>query len=162
MTRIRRPRRLALVVAVVAATGTGATLLATAPAAADQTLRLTTIAGQNTDLDLGEPGFSTGDTQVFVDDVQRGGRSVGSSVGSCTIASLAETRLVVHCVATLRFDDATSITAQGVNVENPQEGPGSFRWAVTGGTGRYRGAGGELVGTFRPGTDIVDVEVRLR
>jgi hypothetical protein len=159
MTRFRRP---VLVAATVAALGTGATLLVTAPAAADQTLRLTTIAGQNTDLDLGEPGFSTGDTQVFEDDVHRNGRSVGSAVGSCTIASLAETRMVVHCVATLAFDDGSSITAQGAGVENPQEGPDGFRWAVTGGTGRYRGAGGEAVGTFRPGTDIVDVEVRLR
>jgi len=58
--------------------------------------------------------------------------------------------------------DGSALTAQGAAEEDPREGPAGFRWTVTGGTGRYRGAGGEVVGTFRPDSDVVDLEVRLR
>ena len=46
--------------------------------------------------------------------------------------------------------------------EDPATGPAGYTWAVTGGTGHHAGAAGEVVGTFRPGTDTVDLEVRLR
>jgi hypothetical protein len=137
-------------------------LLTVVPAAAgDQPLRLSTEVIRNTDLDLGDPGPSAGDTQVFLDDVRRDGRSIGTSVGSCTLAEFTETRLIGQCTATLTLPKGT-ITAQGVFDENPGEGPTGFIWAVTGGTGRYTDAGGEVTGTFRPDSDVVDLEIRLR
>lgn len=153
--------RTALAAAVVLA-GAG-TALAVAPASADETLRLVTVAvpDRNTDLDLGEPGPSTGDTQVFLDDVQRDGETVGTTAGSCTVTALSETRLAVACTATLTLPEG-SLTIQGAGDEDPAVGPTGFTWAVTGGTGRYAGAGGEVTGTFRPDTDTVDLEVRLR
>ena len=54
-----------------------------------------------------------------------------------------------------------TITTQGAVDEDPSAGPTVFVWAVTGGTGDYVAAGGEVTGTFRPGTDIVDLEVDL-
>ncbi len=154
-------RRTALAAAVVLA-GAG-TALAVAPAAADAPLRLVTVAvpDRTTDLDLGTPGPSAGDTQVFLDDVQRDGETVGTSAGGCTIATLSETRLVAVCTTTLTLPEG-SLTAQGAFDEDPTVGPTGFTWAVTGGTGSYAGAGGEVTGTFRAGTDVADLEVRLR
>ena len=156
---LSRSSRLVLTGVVLA--GAGSVLVAAPAAAHDHSLRLTTVAAHNTDLDLGEPGPSAGDIQVFLDDVQRNGRTVGSSAGSCTVTLFTETRLVGACTATLVLPDGT-ITAQGVFDEDPTVGPTSFTWAVTGGTGDYSGAGGEATGTFRPGTDVVDVEIDLR
>ncbi len=159
MSPTRRTRRTALAAAVLLA---GTALAVVPTAAADTTLRLTTVAvpERNTDLDLGDPGPSTGDTQVFLDDVQRDGRTIGTSGGSCTVTALSENRLAAACTATLILPRG-QITAQGAFDEDPSAGPTGFVWAVTGGTGRYAGAGGEVVGTFRPGTDVVDLEVRL-
>jgi hypothetical protein len=150
--------RLVLAGAVLA--GAGSLLIAVPASAHDHSLRLTTVAAHNTDLDLGDPGPSAGDTQVFLDDVQRNGTTVGTSAGSCTITLFTETRLVGACTATLMLPEGT-ITAQGAFDEDPSAGPSGYVWAVTGGTGRYAGAGGEVTGTFRPGTDIVDLEVDL-
>lgn len=151
--------------AVIGAAGAvlvAGSLLTVVPAAAgDRPLRLSTEVVRNTDLDLGDPGPSAGDTQVFLDDVRRDGRSIGSSAGSCTLAEFTETRLVGHCTATVTLPQGT-ITMQGAFGEDPSEGPAGFVWAVTGGTGRYTDAGGEARGTFRPDTDIVDWEIRFR
>ena len=161
MTLSRRTRGITLTAAVLAGAGS---LFVTVPASAGDhhPLRLTTVAvpDRNTDLDLGAPGPSAGDTQVFLDDLQRKGRTVGNSAGSCTLTLVSETRLVGACTATLMLPEGT-ITTQGVFDEDPSAGPTGFVWAVTGGTGRYADAGGEVVGTFRPGTDIVDLEVDL-
>ena len=160
MTASRMPRRTALAAVLVAGAGTA---LAVVPAAAaDQPLRLTTVAvpERTTDLDLGEPGLSAGDTQVFLDDVQRDGQTVGTSAGSCTITTAWESRRAVHCTATLTLPEG-QLTSQGAGEEDPAVGPTGFTWAVTGGTGRYAGAAGEVIGTFRPDTDTVDLEVRF-
>ena len=164
MTTSRSTRRTALA-AVVLVAGAGTALAVVPAATADPTLRLVSIAvpERNTDLDLGEPGPSAGDAQVFLDDVQRDGRTVGTNAGSCTITTITETRLAVHCTATLTLPEG-QITVQGAAEEDPGVGPTGFTWAVTGGTGRWAGAGGEVTGTFRTDTDsdAVDLEVRLR
>ncbi len=161
MSLTPRTRRIAVAAAVLLA-GAGTALAVVPTATADPTLRLTTVAvpDRNTDLDLGEPGPSAGDAQVFLDDVQRDGETIGTNAGSCTITTITETRLAVHCTATLTLPEG-QITLQGAAEEDPGVGPTGFTWAVTGGTGRYAGAGGEVVGSFRPDSDVVDLEVRL-
>ncbi len=160
---ILRPGRRTVLASTALLTGAGAALAVIPSATADQPLTLVTVAvpDRNTDLDLGEPGLSAGDTQVFLDDVQRRGRPVGTNAGMCTITTLSETRLAVTCSATLTLPEGT-LTLQGAADEDPDEGPTGFEWAVTGGTGRYADAGGEAVGTFRPDSDIVDLVIRLR
>ncbi len=155
-------RRTVLTTAAVLA-GAGSLLVAVPAAATDDPLRLTTVAvpDRNTDLDLGEPGPSAGDAQVFLDDVQRDGETVGTNAGSCTLTVYTEKRLVGICTTTLRLPEGTT-TTQGAFDEDPSVGPAGFVWAVTGGTGDYAGVGGEATGTFRPDTDIVDWEVDLR
>jgi hypothetical protein len=158
---LSRPARRTAAAVLIAGAGTA---LAVQPAAdAHQPLRLVTIAvpDRNTDLDLGEPGPSAGDQNVFLDDVQRDGRTVGTSAGSCTIVTISDTQLAGACAATVTLPEG-SLTVQGAFDENPQVGPTDFVWAVTGGTGRYATARGDVTGTFRPHTNIVDVEVRLR
>ena len=158
MTLSRSTRGITLTAAVLA--GAGSLLVAVPAAAHDHPLRLTLVPARNTDLDLGDPGPSAGDSQVFLDDLQRDGETVGNNAGSCTVTTFTETRLVAACTATLMLPEGT-ITTQGVFDEDPSAGPAGYVWAVTGGTGRYAGAGGEVTGTFRPGTDIVDLEVDL-
>ena len=161
MSLTSRTRRAAVTAAVLLA-GAGTAWAVVPSATADQPLRLASVAvpDRNTDLDLGEPGLSAGDAQVFLDDVQRDGRTVGTSAGSCTITTISESRLAVHCTATLTLPEG-QLTSQGAGEEDPTVGPTGFTWAVTGGTGRYAGAAGEVIGTFRPGTETVDLEVRL-
>ena len=92
-----------LLIGTVLVAGAASALTVLPAAAADQPLHLTTVAvpDRNTDLDLGQPGPSAGDTQVFLDDVQRDGRTVGTSAGSCTVTTISETRLAGACTATL-------------------------------------------------------------
>jgi hypothetical protein len=160
---VSRPARRTAVAAAVLIAGAASALAVLPTADAHQSLRLVTIAvpDRNTDLDLGAPGPSAGDANVFVDDVQRDGRTVGTSAGSCTIATISDSRLVGACTATVTLPEG-SLTVQGAFDEDPQVGPTDFVWAVTGGTGRYATARGDVSGTFRPGTDITDLEVRLR
>jgi allene oxide cyclase-like protein len=155
--------RPALLIGTVLVAGAASALAVLPAAAADRPLHLTTVAvpDRNTDLDLGDPGPSAGDTQVFLDDVQRDGRTVGTSAGSCTVTTISESRLAAACSATLLLPEG-SLTTQGAFDEDPATGPAGYTWAVTGGTGSYAGAAGEVVGTFRAGTDTVDLEVRLR
>ncbi|MGR7025933.1 allene oxide cyclase barrel-like domain-containing protein [Geodermatophilus sp. URMC 62] len=156
------PIRCTALATAVLLTGAGAALAVVTTATADQPLRLTLVAvpDRNTDLDLGEPGPSAGDAQVFLDDVQQDGRTVGTNAGSCTITTITETRLAGHCTATLTLPEG-QLMFQGAGDEDPAVGPTGFTWAVTGGTGRWTGAGGEATGTFRTGSDTVDLEVRL-
>jgi len=157
------PARRTTVAAAVLIAGAASAVAVLPTADARESMRLVTIAvpERNTDLDLGEPGPTAGDANVFVDDVQRDGRTVGTSAGSCTIATITETRLVGACAATVTLPEG-ALTVQGAFDEDPRVGPGDFVWAVTGGTGRFAKARGEVAGTFRPGTDTVDLEVRLR
>ena len=49
-----------------------------------------------------------------------------------------------QCVATIRLRNG-QITVQGLNEFQGQGDPGPFRFAITGGTGAYSGASGEVV-----------------
>lgn len=164
MTTTRSTRRpVFLGTAALVAAGTALTVAS--PATADQTLRFTTVkvVANSTEFDGGPEGFSAGDGEIFVDDVQRRSRSIGSQAGICTLALVSEERLIGLCSTTVVLADG-SLTTQGAFQEDPAEGPaGEVRWAVTGGTGRYAGATGEAVGTVRDGSnaEIIDWSVQL-
>jgi len=154
-------RKITLGVALGAAAILGATLAVPASAGEDGlTIRYLSTNSNNTDIDLGPPGFSVGNMQVFTNDAVRNGKKIGYEAGECQIVLLTDTRLAAHCVVTLVLADG-ELTAQGVFQENLAEGPKGVRWAITGGTGRYRGAAGEAVGEFVPNTDDVNVTIRL-
>ncbi len=94
--------------------------------------------GPPTTIDLGAPGDSAGDQQIITMDVFRGDKRVGESHVVCTTVRAG----IVQC------DNVTSlpggqITATGV-VTAAQEETSPFVQAITGGTGPYRNAHGQL------------------
>jgi hypothetical protein len=114
-------------------------------------------------LDLGDPGESLGDQSHFTSDLiqpPRSGvgppppgagvpqeRKIGEDGGVCSIARIApdDGATTYHCVATNSLP-LGQITAQGLVTYAAGEGfrqqPYSF--AITGGTGKYRGARGQV------------------
>ncbi len=109
---------------------------------------LTTTLIQDTDLDLGDEGLSQGDRFVFSDEVFFEDEKVGVDGGECVIVLFtpgpdpdAEPEaLTAQCVATVSLPDG-QITAQGL-VDFTETG--AFTIAITGGTGKYRTAHGEV------------------
>jgi len=91
-----------------------------------------------TNLDLGAPGPSVGDQQIISMDVFKGDKRVGESHVVCTSVRAG----IVQC------DNVTSlpggqIVATGL-VTDAQEEQSPFTQAITGGTGYYRNAHGQL------------------
>ena len=96
------------------------------------------VVAPPTNLDLGEPGPSVGDQQIISMDVFKGDKRVGESHVVCTTVRAG----IVQC------DNVTSlpggqIVATGL-VTDAQEEQSPFTQAITGGTGFYRNAHGQL------------------
>lgn len=89
--------------------------------------------------DVGAPGLSVGDEFVYADRLFRGGRQVGQDGSSCQVTRLDGPRIVTNCVLSVQLPEG-QLTAQSLWVE----GTNTVRMAITGGTGAYRGATGEL------------------
>jgi len=126
-----------------------AVLAAAAPAARGgkgETLRLVAIQKQQQFIDLAPTGPSLGDQLVFSDTVYRNGREAGTDGAVCSITQVVPPYAVAtyQCVATIRLRNG-QITVQGLNEFQGEGDPGPFRFAITGGTGAYSGASGELI-----------------
>jgi hypothetical protein len=138
----RAPDRAALLVAAV---------IAVSPAAVGKkptTLQLLDVAAPiDTFLDLGAPGPSTGDTEVFRDTlVWADDRSAaGKAEGKCTLIEFATRQFECTIVTTLA---GGTITTEGIGVLAPDA---TSTAAVTGGTGEYEDAGGHATLVFHPG-----------
>jgi hypothetical protein len=137
--------------AVAAIVTLGTLVLSSGTAAADgrgkhreDTLKLVATTIQEEFVDLGAPGPTLGDMLVFSEVLRERGREVGTSGGVCTITEAVPPYTVVtfHCVATLSLRRG-QITLQGLIEVQGEDDPGPFTVAITGGTGRYSGAGGE-------------------
>jgi hypothetical protein len=121
----------------------GAMALSGASAGGEQELHLFAKTTEQTFLDLGEEGPSLGDQLVFHHVLRSGGERVGHSGGSCTITSTTRgPQGESNCQVTLRLSDG-QIATQGL-VAPPTGFPVAFEIAITGGTGRYHEATGEL------------------
>jgi hypothetical protein len=135
----------AVVLAVIAlgilVSGTG---VANAHRDSKHDLKLVAIELQSEFIDLGATGPSLGDQLVFSEALFHRGREVGMSGGVCTVTHAVPPYdvLTFHCVATLSLRRG-QITLQGLIEVQGEDDPGPFTVAITGGTGRYRGAGGE-------------------
>ena len=98
-------------------------------------------------LDLGDPGPSVGDQYVFGGDVseQQGGTPIGRMSGQCV--TISDTEML--CISSFTFNgDQISFQAL-VDVTVFFAGQ-PFKFAVTGGTGRYRKARGTVTGQILP------------
>jgi hypothetical protein len=102
-------------------------------------------AGKDVILDLDRSGTagnpapdSMGDEDVFTAEFFHGTKQVGFDGGTCTLVRLPTW---FHCVATNVFAKG-SLTTQFLT-DFSSSAPGHF--AITGGTGAYRGASGEVL-----------------
>ena len=122
------------------------TAVATANGKGKRTLRIVATENQSEYVDLGTTGPSLGDELVFSETLSRNGREVGVSGAVCTVtqAMAPYDVLTFHCVATLSLQRG-QITLQGLIEVQGEDDPGPFTVAITGGTGAFRGAGGEAV-----------------
>jgi hypothetical protein len=95
-------------------------------------------------IDLGAKGPSLGDEIVFAGNLLQSGHQVGHQGGVCTTVSLK--RQEAQCIATYSFGGG-QITAQALIRLG---GTAPYLVAITGGTGRYDGAEGQI--HVRPAT----------
>jgi hypothetical protein len=102
-----------------------------------QVIRVVSITTEEEFLDLGAEDFSLGDEFVFSAKLLKGGKEVGHTGVVCTITSLE--REEAQCVGTAWFSDG-QITVQGLIAGEPE----TFVLPVTGGSGKYEGADGEV------------------
>jgi hypothetical protein len=107
-----------------------------------QTIRVIAVFTEfDPNIDLGAPGFSLGDEVVFSGNLLRNGEQVGRVGVVCTFVSTANAdRVEAQCPATATLPGG-QIAVQGVIVNRSL----NFTLPITGGSGRYQGAGGQLV-----------------
>ena len=124
--------RIASVLTLTAGLG----LAASAPAAAF-TLDLTLVEHADTDTvtDTGEKGDSVGDILTFNNEVFEDGKSAGRDNGWCVRTVVGKTW---ECFWTTMLADGQ------ITVEGPFLDSGDSTLTVTGGTGNYAGASGEM------------------
>ena len=112
-------------------------LLATANPAASETLKLVERATTDAVLDLGATGDSAGDLLTYANEVYDADNQtkLGSDNGWCIRTVVGK---AWECTFTVMLDGG-QLTAEG-----PFLDAGDSVWAVTGGTGKYAEASGEM------------------
>jgi hypothetical protein len=103
-----------------------------------ETIRVVAITVGEEFLDLGAEGLSLGDQGVSSEKLLKGGEEVGHSGVVCTVTSVEREEL--QCAATAWFDGG-QITVQGLIGFGAGE---AFVFPITGGSGKYKGAEGEV------------------
>jgi len=157
--------------AVVTALGVGAVLTvgsgsSGAAGGGEVQLQFAAISVQSIRLNVGPKEASTGDRLVFSHTLTKGGKTAGLSGVECVLTSVTTsapkgkqkpvTSARSHCIATVVLTDG-QIAAQGLtDLTDPA---GAFDLAVTGGTGRYAGAAGDLrkTGGKDKGSYLIDI-----
>ena len=89
-------------------------------------------------IDLGAPGPSTGDQQIITMDVFKDGKRVGESHVVCTVVRAG----IAQCDNVTNLPGGQIATSGVVTAEQEEQSP--FTQAITGGTGAYRNAQGQL------------------
>jgi hypothetical protein len=120
---------------------------------------ITAVITSHTDVDVGEPGFGAGDYYVETWNLRAAERQVGDGGGSCVFLAVTPDRTTDHCEMDLRLAGG-QISAILIDTGGPSGPPGPIVFAVTGGTGEYREARGELV--VRTGSTTFQIDLRLR
>jgi hypothetical protein len=105
-----------------------------------RTVRVVALTTEEEFVDLGAEGFSLGDQGVSSEKLLKAGEEVGHSGVVCTITSVE--REEAQCAATAWFRGG-QITVQGLLGVGP-DAPETFVLPITGGSGKYEGAEGEV------------------
>ena len=107
-----------------------------------QTIRVTAVFTEfDASIDVGAPGFSLGDEVVFAGNLLQNGKQVGRVGVVCTFVSTANADRVEAQCPTTSILPGGQITTQGTIVNRSL----NFTLPITGGSGRYQGAGGQVV-----------------
>jgi hypothetical protein len=115
-----------------------------------QTIRVVAVFKETAQIDNGAQGFSLGDDVVFSGDLRRDGARVGRIGVVCTFTSAAKPKhIAAQCPATVDLPEG-QITTQALvfNLDLKV-------LSVTGGSGEYQGAEGEVDVSFRSQTRAV-------
>jgi allene oxide cyclase len=133
------------IAALLVAGGLFTGLLSVAPTRAAETIVVIDHATSDAVVDLGEEGDSVGDTLVFSNEVydSEDANVVGSDQGSCVRTKKGE---AWECTFTVSLSDG-GIVVQGALYDDGRDST----LAITGGTGNYSGATGEMVLKERDG-----------
>jgi hypothetical protein len=136
---MRRSWKALAITAAVLLVSFGVMTLASASAPNNDTtvLHLVHKRIQTTELDLGAKGSSQGDQMVFADDVFRDGKKVGTAGVACTATRVTPSAIQYHCQASVRLPRG-QLSGQLLAWTSQQ----TLTYAITGGTGAYRDAGG--------------------
>jgi hypothetical protein len=111
-------------------------------ASGQQTIRVTAVFTEfDPNIDVGAPGFSLGDMVVFSGNLLRDGQQVGRVGVVCTFVSTANADRVEAQCPTTAILPGGQITTQGTIVNRSL----NFTLPITGGSGKYQGAGGQVV-----------------
>ena len=104
-------------------------------------LHLTAVEVESHFVDIAPTGGppSLGDQAIFSENLFRDGRRVGFDGGVCTFVRVEHPPAAVQCVVTARIG-GDQLTVQGLAFDQPRN-----VFAITGGTGRWRNAGGQAV-----------------
>jgi hypothetical protein len=133
-------RRASAILGVAVALLASGLTLTSADASSRETLRFVSEIEQEAEIDVGKKGASLGDQLVFNESLRsRHSRDAGELNGVCTVTQLHRDTGVVQCQVTVSLDDG-DLTVQGV-VELEED---RATLAVTGGTGDYDDASGEV------------------
>ena len=141
-------RKMSVVGALIALVALAVATLGPAAGAAEESddttrwIQVNSFTAQEQFVDLPPHGFTLGDEFVFSSTLMKFGKQVGTAGVVCTVTSTrTET---VQCIGTTTFvswfHGGGQITVQGLLIGEPER----FTVAVTGGTGSFVGAEGQL------------------
>jgi hypothetical protein len=129
------PLLAAMVLVLVGILGSGR--FEPAPAAAQETLTLIEHVSNEVVVDLAEEGDSAGDTLVFHNELydDKDANLVGTTNGSCVRTEVGS---MWECTFTNTMEQGSLV------VQGPFHDSGQGTFAITGGTGEYSGASGQM------------------
>jgi hypothetical protein len=138
-------RRFLVLVCVIAA---GFAFASTSSARTERTVRLIATTTEQKFIDTDPVGGSQGDQFVFHHVLTRAGEEVGEDGGVCTTTTAGG---LFQCTVTYSLPGG-QITVQGLALPTASQQV-KFLFAVTGGSGRYRGVRGDARIVQLPGDD---------
>jgi hypothetical protein len=107
-----------------------------------QVIQLIAKGGHETNIDLGSKGFSAGDQELVAANLVQDGKRVGEVGSVCQLVRVAKSSAACLDTFTLSLPKG-QITTQGLVTSTPA-GAGTFALAITGGTGAYQTAHGQM------------------
>jgi hypothetical protein len=132
---------MALVVGAVSP-ALGSSSQESASTSSGQTIRVTAVFTEfDPNIDVGAPGFSLGDEVVFSGNLLRNGQQVGRVGVVCTFVSTANADRVEAQCPTTAILPGGQLTTQGTIVNRSL----NFTLPITGGSGTFQGAEGQVV-----------------